>query len=123
MIQSNSNFTFFYEEFIKKSLFTERQISIIYKKLTEHARVDDISSGAYYRQIKQCRDKINGIIYSILLLRLIGAIDSKTLTVIERVGKQLSDVLSNADSDINHDLNTNDVISVIHKLIDTMCKV
>ena len=40
---------------IKKNLFTQRQISIIYNKANNRIFKDKTSSGAYYRQIKQCK--------------------------------------------------------------------
>ena len=124
MLQSDSNFNYFYGEIFKKSLFTERQISIIYKRLTEHSRVKDISSGAYYRQLKQCRNKINSILYSILLLRLTGAVDSQALFAIEKISSQLSVMsVSKKSNRTKEDNHVQDVISVIYRVVDTMSKV
>jgi hypothetical protein len=124
MVQFNSNFKYSYGQILRKSLFTERQFSIIYKRVTEHSRVEDISSGAYYRQLKQCRNKINSILYSILLLRLIGAVDSQALFAIEKISNQLS-AISEDDiySDIRKDKRLDNVMPVIYRLVDTMCKV
>jgi hypothetical protein len=124
MVQFNPNFNYFHRQILKKSLFTERQTSIIYKRLTEHSRVEDISSGAYYRQLKQCRNKINSILYSILLLRLTGAVDSQALFAIEKISSQLSVMsVSEKSSDTSKDNHLDNVMSVIYRLIDSMCKV
>ena len=122
--QSNSNSNAFYRDIIKKSLFTDRQISIIYKRVTNHSTVENISRGAYYRQLKQCRLKIKAVLYSILLLRLYGALDNQAMIAIERVATQL-DVMSQASrpSDFSGDRMGNDVALVVQKLVDTMCKV
>jgi hypothetical protein len=122
--QSNSNSNAFYKEIIKKSLFTDRQISIIYKRVTNHSTVENISRGAYYRQLKQCRLKIKAVLYSILLLRLYGALDNQAMIALERIATQL-DVMSQASqpSDFSGDRMGNDVALVVQKLVDTMCKV
>ena len=122
--QSNSNSNAFYKEIIKKSLFTDRQISIIYKRVTNHSTVENISRGAYYRQLKHCRLKIKAALYSILLLRLCGALDNQAMIALERIATQL-DVISQASqpSDFSGDRMGNDVALVVKKLVDTMYKV
>jgi hypothetical protein len=122
--QSNSNSDAFYREIIKKSLFTDRQISIIYKRVTSHSTVENISPGAYYRQLKQCRLKIKATLYSILLLRLCGALDNQAMVALERIVTQL-DVMSQASEprDFSGDRMDKDVALLVQKLVDTMCKV
>jgi hypothetical protein len=122
--QLNSNSNAFYREIIKKSLFTDRQIAIIYKRVTSHSTVENISPGAYYRQLRQCRLKIKATLYSILLLRLCGALDNQAMVALERIATQL-DVMSQASepSDFSWDRMGQDVASVVQKLVDTMCKV
>jgi hypothetical protein len=121
---SNSNSNAFYREIIKKSLFTDRQISIIYKRVTSHSTVENISAGAYYRQLKQCRLKIKATLYSILLLRLCGALDNETMVALERIATQL-DVMSQASgpSEFSGDRMSQDVALMVQKLVDIMCKV
>lgn len=105
-------------------MFTDRQIAIIYKRVTSHSTVENISPGAYYRQLKQCRLKIKATLYSILLLRLCGALDNQAMVALERIATQL-DVMSQASepSDFSRDRMGQDVASVVQKLVDTMCKV
>lgn len=105
-------------------MFTDRQIAIIYKRVTSHSTVENISPGAYYRQLKQCRLKIKATLYSILLLRLCGALDNQAMVALERIATQL-DVMSQASepSDFSWDRMGQDVASVVQKLVDTMCKV
>ena len=120
----NSKSNNFYEEFRRRSLFTERQISIIYNRVIKQSSLDNISAGAYYRQVKQCRIKIKSVLYSILLLRLCGALDREAMITLDKIALQL-DVMSQAlgHSDITAGQTVKDVSTVIGKLIDTMCKV
>ena len=124
MKQSNSNSDAFYREIIKKSLYTDRQISIIYKRVTSHSTVENISPGAYYRQLKQCRLKIKATLYSILLLRLCGALDNQAMVALEKIATQL-DVMSQVSEprDFSGDRMGQDVALLVQKLVDTMCKV
>ena len=52
---------------IENSLFTNRQIQIIYNIYNNKKRTDNITSGAYYREVKQCRDKIRKLYYTFIL--------------------------------------------------------
>ncbi|HJR46980.1 MAG TPA: hypothetical protein VJ799_02375, partial [Nitrososphaeraceae archaeon] len=45
----NSKSNNFYEGFQRRSLFTERQISIIYNRVIKQSSRENISAGAYYR--------------------------------------------------------------------------
>jgi hypothetical protein len=114
----------FYEEFHRKSLFTDRQISIIYNRITKQSSRENISAGAYYRQVKQCRIKIKSVLYSILLLRLCGALDREAMISLDKIALQL-DVMSQAlgHSDTTAGRTVQDVSTIVGKLIDTMCKV
>jgi hypothetical protein len=120
----NLKFNNFYGEFQRKSLFTDRQISIIYNRTIKQSSRENISAGAYYRQVKQCRIKIKSVLYSILLLRLCGALDREAMITLDKVALQL-DVMSQAlgHSDTTAGQTVQDVSTVVGKLIDTMCKV
>ena len=120
----NSKSNNFYEEFQRRSLFTDRQISIIYNRTIKQSSRENISAGAYYRQVKQCRIKIKSVLYSILLLRLCGALDREAMITLDKVALQL-DVMSQAlgHSDTTAGQTVQDVSTVVGKLIDTMCKV
>ena len=120
----NSKSNNFYREFQRKSLFTDRQISIIYDRITKQFSHENISAGAYYRQVKQCRIKIKSVLYSILLLRLCGALDREAMISLDKMALQL-DVMSQAlgHSDTTAGRTVKDVSTIVGKLIDTMCKV
>jgi hypothetical protein len=120
----NSKSNNFYEEFHRKSLFTDRQISIIYNRIIKQSSRENVSAGAYYRQVKQCRIKIKSVLYSILLLRLCGALDREAMISLDKIALQL-DVMSQAlgHSDTTAGRTVQDVSTIVGKLIDTMCKV
>lgn len=113
-----------YNEILLKSLFTSRQLSIIYKRATKQSSRENISAGAYYRQLKQCRLKIKSVLYSVLLLRLCGALDNQAINTLEKIALQL-DVISQAStsSDVAKGQTVKDMVLVVQKLIDKMCKV
>jgi hypothetical protein len=113
-----------YGQIQQRSSFTDRQMSIIYKRMGRHHSRENISAGAYYRQLKQCRIKIKSVLYSILLLRLCGAVDREAIITLDRIAQQL-DVMSHAlrQGDATTTQSTQDISIVINKLVDTMCKV
>ncbi|HEU4823777.1 MAG TPA: hypothetical protein VFS97_10170 [Nitrososphaeraceae archaeon] len=99
-------------------------MSIIYKRATKQSNQETISAGAYYRQLKQCRLKVKSVLYSVLLLRLCGALDNQAINTLEKLALQL-DVISQVPtgSDVAKDQTIQDIIPVVNKLIDKMCKV
>ena len=111
-------------ELQRKSSFTDRQLSIIYNRMANHSTLENISAGAYYRQLKQCRTKIKSLLYSILLLRLCGALDGESIITLDKIALQL-DVMSQAlgSGDVTTGQSVEDVSIVVNKLIDSMCKV
>ncbi len=109
---------YLFDKIIEKSLFTNRQISIIYNKSSGDKINKRISSGAYYRQIKQCRAKIESLLYSVLLLRSLNIIDNKTMNVIESVVIQLNSLSENSENHITYNNIPSDVIDVIDKIIE-----
>jgi hypothetical protein len=119
-----SRFNNFYDEILQKSVFTNRQISIIYKRAINQSTRENISAGAYYRQLKQCRLKIKAVLYSILVLRLYGVLDDQAINTLDKIALQLG-VMSRASgtSEVTNDQLVHDVASVVQRLINTMCKV
>lgn len=102
---------------IKKNLFTQRQISIIYNKANNRIFKDKISSGAYYRQIKQCKRKYDQLIYTILLFRILNLIDSNTINILDSIVNQIG-TISHQNLDGNSDItNSYDIIEVIDEII------
>jgi hypothetical protein len=123
MVEQETNYNNVYEDIITKSFFTERQIYIISKRLINKNKLEDISSGAYYRQLRQCQDKVISLLYSILLLRSIRAVDEQTLSIIDGLADQMAVMLSIENRDISHRQNKQSVISVLEQIIKRMSKV
>lgn len=122
MVDAKSNSNDLYAYLVANSLFTQRQLSIISKKLQGNGRAQNISSGAYYRQVKQCRNKVNAVLYSMILLRSMGIVQPEAFTALGRLAEQLSVIFASESSDVASRLSVNDVISVIDQLVKRMSK-
>ena len=120
MEQQEYNFNSFYRYIIANSLFTTRQIDIISRRLQNKGSIENISSGAYYRQVKQSRTKIVRLLYSIILLKSVGVLDQETFFTIEKMASQIRVMLDQKTSDNSR---AESVISVIEQLVKRMCKV
>ena len=111
---------------IEKNLFTKKQISIIYNKFNtpvSNIPKNELSAGAYYRQIKQCRKKYDQLIYTLVLFRLLNFIDNSTIETIESIIKQLAKI---SQHDMHHSSTVmvpNDIIIVIEKIISKINKI
>jgi hypothetical protein len=111
---------------IKKNLFTKKQISIIYNKFNNpisNVSKNNLSAGAYYRQIKQCRKKYDQLIYTLVLFRLLNFIDNSTMETIQSIITQLEKISHN---DLNHNstkIVPNDIIIVIEKIMRKINKI
>ena len=111
---------------IKKNLFTKKQISIIYNKFNNpisNVSKNNLSAGAYYRQIKQCRKKYDQLIYTLVLFRLLNFIDNGTMETIQSIITQLEKISHN---DINHNsmkIVPNDIVIVIEKIMRKINKI
>lgn len=116
MESSNMNFTVLLNHFIANSILTKKQTSIIYNKMLKAKPMDNISSGAYYRQLRQCRDKTRKVVYTLLLLRLLNAVDIQAFPVLDQVNNQLN-VISNKQTEVIDATSLNDVISLIDNVI------
>ena len=122
MAEGKSNSNNLYGHLVANSLFTPRQLSIISKRLQGGGRAQDISSGAYYRQVGQCRDKVNAVLYSMILLQSTGIVQPETLSALSRLAEQLRVIFASKSSDVASRLSVNDVISVIDQLVKRMSK-
>jgi hypothetical protein len=120
MKEAQSNSYNIYTHIIVNSLFTKKQIDIISKRLNNAERPKNLTSGAYYRQIKQCREKVRRLLYSLLLLRSLALIDNQTFLAIERISEQLSVIFGNKSSDISQIFHSRSVIYTIDELIKRM---
>jgi hypothetical protein len=122
MTEHKLYFNSVYREIIANSLFTERQTYIISNRLAGKTVPENISRGAYYRQLTQCRNKINGVLYSLLLLKSVGAIDQQTLSIIVTLGDQLN-VILREDSDITDNKAVYNVMSTLKQILKKICNV
>lgn len=111
---------------IEKNLFTKKQISIIYNKVNPHTSNvtnNQLSAGAYYRQVKQCRKKYDRFIYTVLLFRLLNLIDNTSIQTLESIVNQLEKI---SRYDINHkspEIVSNDIIIVIEEILRKINKI
>ncbi len=104
---------------IERSLFTSKQFDIISKRHRGERAIQQRSRGAYYRLLKQGRNKLSGLIYSILLLQLAGLLDDQIRNVLDRLAKQVAVTQS---SDIDEQV-ARDVIRVMEELVRRVSKV
>jgi hypothetical protein len=119
------NFSYFLAMLVKNSMLTPRQVSIIYKKLDNEKSPIDISGGAYYRQVKQCKDKIRQIIYSIILLRLMEVLDDRIYTILDQLNAQFTQIslVCEQQSDISQEMQTRNLIPVLEDMITKLSKI
>jgi hypothetical protein len=119
------NFSYFLAMLVKNSMLTPRQVSIIYKKLDNEKSPIDISGGAYYRQVKQCKDKIRQIIYSIILLRLMEVLDDRIYTILDQLNAQFTQIslVCEQQSDISQEMHTRNLIPVLEDMITKLSKI
>ena len=123
MPDPRSNSSTIYAHLVANSLFTPRQLSIISKKLQGGGRTEKISSGAYYRQVKQCRKKVTSILYSMILLQSMGIVQLEASSTLSKLAEHLAVIFaSESSSDVTTRLNVEDVISVINEVIKRMSK-
>lgn len=119
------NFSYFLSTLVKNSILTPRQVSIIYKKLDKGKSPIGISEGAYYRQVKQCKDKIRQIIYSIILLRLMEVLDDRTFIILEQLNAQFAQIslICEQQSDISQEMRTRSLMPVLEDVITKLSKI
>jgi len=86
----SNNFSNIMREIIKKSLFTERQIEIILKQKGLVFTNFTITKGAYYRQVSQSREKLAGLYYSFIILKILGVISPSDIDVMSKLSEQVS---------------------------------
>ena len=106
------------KKIIEKSLFTERQIQIILNQRSLRKVEFPITKGAYYRQVKQSRDKLEGLYYSLILLRGLDVFKPTDIDVINRLSEQISVIQS---SDVFPE-REGEIISMIEQLISRACR-
>jgi hypothetical protein len=116
MESSNLNYTSILNHFVVNSILTEKQTSIIYNKIMKSKPSKKMTSGAYYRQLGQCRTKIRRIVYTLLLLRLFSVLDVGTFSVLDQLNRQLNVMLNKRSDEIDTTTLSN-VISLVDDVI------
>ncbi len=116
MENSNLNYTSILNHFVVNSILTEKQTSIIYNKIMKSKPRKKMTSGAYYRQLGQCRTKIRKIVYTLLLLRLFSVLDVGTFSVLDQLNNQLNVMLNKRSDEIDTTTLSN-VISLVDDVI------
>ena len=120
-VDSNSNNLF--GHILANSLFTSRQLTIIFKRMHSKGKAENMSSGAYYRQVKQCKEKVIAILYSVILLQSTGVLQPDTLATMNKLADQLGVMFTSTSSDISSsNQKRNDVMFVMDQLLKRMSK-
>ncbi len=119
MSNNNIQKSLLFLKIIEKSTFTNRQIQIIYNIHNKESRPKGITSGAYYREVKQCKAKIRRLYYSLILLGLMGIINNEQLITLNLAIERLYKLKDN-NQDIHHDVSINPVIDIIEQMLDRM---
>lgn len=123
MAEADSRSGALLQALVANSLFTPRQASIILKRLQGRGRQENISSGAYYRQVRQSRDKAFAVLYSAILLQSTGALEPDALSTLGRLAGQLSVIFASENSDVSLDsTRMDDVMSVMDQLVKRVCR-
>jgi hypothetical protein len=102
---------------ITNSLFTERQIYILYNKSSRRSPPDKISKGAYYRQLKQSEQKVAGVLYSLIILRYLNMIDKGTFQTLEVILDNTSHLIESIKRDMVSQNDSRNVISLVDEII------
>jgi hypothetical protein len=105
---------------ITNSLFTERQIYILYNKSSRRSPPDRISKGAYYRQLKQSEQKVAGVIYSLIILRYLNLIDKGTFHTIEVILDNTSHLMESIKRDMITQSDSRNMISLVDEIIQKL---
>ncbi len=103
---------------IENSTFTGRQIQIIYNIYNREERLKEITSGAYYREVKQCKNKIKKLYYSFILLNLLDIFNNEQLLTLNSVIDKLYRLQNNHEK--YHENNIEAVMNIIDQMIDKM---
>ena len=76
-----------------------------------------MTSGAYFRQVKQCQEKIRAVLYSLVLLQSTGVLEEQGLVALSQVSDQLRVIFSPEARDILPPDRMESVMSVMSQLI------
>ncbi len=76
-----------------------------------------MTSGAYYRQVRQCREKVVALLYSAVLLQSTGIIQPDGLVTLSRLGEQMAVIFGSETRDVISQERIKSVMSVTDQLI------
>jgi len=79
-------------EIIQKSLFTERQIEIMLNQRSSKPVKLNVSKGAYYRQVSQCKDKLKSYFHTAVLLEGLGITSADDFNITSQIAQQISQI-------------------------------
>ena len=119
MENSNLSYSQFLNHFIANSILTQKQTSIIYNKVLKSKPTKNMTSGAYYRQLGQCRTKTRKVVYTLLLLRLLSVVNTETFSVLDQLNNQLNVMLDRSSDEIDT-TTLNNVISLVDNVISKL---
>lgn len=117
MVSNEIQYNDIIKHIITNSLFTERQIHILYNKSSGRSPPNRISKGAYYRQLKQSEQKVAGVLYSLIILRYLNMIDKGTLDTIEVILDNTSHLMESVKRDMVSKNDSHNVISLVDEII------
>ena len=110
----STNFVGITQKIGEKSLFTERQLEIILRKLNKLEVELKMSRGSYYRQVGQAREKLVSFCYTLILLRSLEILSKDDIVVISKVADQISVV--------EGEVGVDDIVGVVDEMIHRICK-
>jgi hypothetical protein len=111
----NSNQLF--SQLVANSLFTSKQVAIIYNRVRGGVRLPGMTSGAYFRQVKQCQDKVQAVLYTAVLLQSTDVLDAQSLAALGQLSEQLRVIFARDARDILPPDRTESVMSVMSQVI------
>lgn len=76
-----------------------------------------MTSGAYFTQVRQCREKVRAVLYSAVLLQSAGVLEAQGLAALSQVADQLGVIFAPEARDILPAERMESVMSVISQLI------
>ena len=113
-IEKNSLFM----NIIENSSLTKRQIQIIYNINNNQKKPLNITSGAFYREKRQCKNKIKKIYFSIIILILMDILKDEHIHTLISIADKILQLVNNYKE--HHDNNVIPVMKIIEELINKM---
>jgi|ERR687889_2768769 hypothetical protein len=103
---------------IENSIFTKRQIQIIYNINKKEKRPQNITSGAFYREKGQCKNKIKKIYFSIIILILMDILKEEHVHTLISIANKIMQLQNSNNKHHNQDMES--VINIIEEVINKM---